>query len=167
MLSLKPGAGKISIVRDLIPGQMFFLRAGGNHRLAVALQGANGHSIWLNLTGSKAFSLEASNQFQGRVPQVFLLPYTPDEIVLRIDERSASATFSEHNLGQLLISEQNGVCIAAGWPGLEENDYRNVVAPGRWEQERVAVPRYAFDSWAFSIIDPSGSWVDLVTRNAL
>ena len=94
------------------------------------------------------------------------LPYEPEQLRIRIDESSSSDDFGEHHLGQLLVSADNGLCIAAEFPDLANKNYRNVANLKGWKLDRVSEPRFAFNRWALSVVDEAGQWVDLVKRDS-
>lgn len=163
-MAIEIGAGTLARIDSLDPGRLFFCRIEGAHRLAISLRSAGGHAIWMNLSGSKAFELEASDEFRGNPPLALPLPYPPADIVVRIDDGSATMKFSDHQPGQLLFCEGSSGCIAARWPGLQDPDTRVGIQIDNWGHDRVASPRYAFDRWSLSTVDASGHWIDLVTR---
>lgn len=145
------------------PGSFFFHIEKSKSVLAVAMvRHDEAKPMWLNLDGPFAFELQetAKTSYVKRV----LVLNVPDRLQLRIDHTSLVASNEVHQIGRLVVDEEDAACIAAVWPHLEKEGYRNAVALKSWIQTQLGDSRFVFDTWALSYVDDSGQWIDLVKR---
>jgi hypothetical protein len=163
MLPIDTASTKVVELSTLKPGQFFFHRSGSQFQLGVYLVSDEVYCCWLNLTGFDAFTLA---RFPARNRErVLRLGISPDTVRLRIEGARPPEEYSDHQMGQLVFDSDLGACIAVQWPDMDPQHYRHIVSVDSWQRGQLATPSGGvINSWALSVVDEAGQWVDLVSR---
>lgn len=160
MLEIDPAHLKPTTLGNLQPGDLFLSYAGSPPVLCVATESTEKELTWLELS-TGAFELNSVYRVPGR--HVLSLGINAKELTLRIDLATARENYTQHCPGQLLVGD-DGPCIAAVWPQLAEQNYRNVIMLDDFSQSSEGMPKAIFDSWALGRVGVDGQWADVVKR---
>lgn len=164
MLPLDIAKTKIVELSTLKSGEFFFRKSNGEFQLGVFLIGNEQYCQWLKLTGPDAFTLaRLPSREQAKVLRLIAAHNT---LRLRIENTDSPKQYSDHQIGQLIFDSEVGACIAVRWPDMDPQHYKHVVAVDSWSPSQLESPSGGvLDNWAISIVDESGQWVDLISRN--
>lgn len=155
MLTMRPADLAASVLSRLTPGQLFCHQGA----VCMALKFEEARRIWIRLSGTNPFEF---HMLSSGDLKVLPLSIAPENIVLRFDPNSVPANPLDNTPGRLVVLSQGGAYIQGYWENLKANpEYRNAVELLDWSHVALEVPKYAFDSWALSVLNPDGTWFDV------